>query len=85
MSKDHLFGIFASAFGIWLMVHCSRAGIRELRSGVARGLNPVTQVQREFVRKADPVGFWVTIIVTFLAGFMGFFFFAFGIVEIVAD
>jgi len=82
MSKDQLIGIFMAAFGGWLMIHCPRAAVREFRSGVAKGLNPATQLQRNFVRQAHPIGFWLTIISTFLAGVMGLFFVLVGILAI---
>ena len=83
MSKDLLIGLFMVAFGACLMVHCPRAAIREYRGGVAKGLNPATHARRDFTRYAEPVGFWVTIAGTFLAGVMGLFFFVFGIIAIV--
>ena len=84
MSRDQIFWVFGAAFGAWLMIHCPRAAVREYRRGVAEGLNPATRTQQDFPRDADPVGFWVTIVGTFLAGVMGLFFFLFGIVAIFA-
>jgi len=77
VSRDQIFWVFGAAFGAWLMIHCPRAAVREYKRGVAEGLNP-------FPRDVDPVGFWVTIVGTFLAGVMGLFFFLFGIVAIFA-
>ena len=83
VTKDQLFWIFGAAFGAWLMVHCPRAAIKELRSGTAKGLNPATHISQDFARGAHPVGFWLTIVGTFLAGLIGLFFFVFGIAAIV--
>jgi hypothetical protein len=65
------------------MIHCPRAALREYRNGVAKGLNPASHTPRDFARKVDPVGFWLSIAATFLAGLMGLFFFLFGIASII--
>jgi len=82
VSKEQLFGLLMATFGVWLAVHCPRAAIREFRSGLAKGLNPSTHMQRDFAREAEPIGFWLTIVGTFLAGVMGLFFFVFGVATI---
>ena len=82
--RDAAFDVFMIVFGAIFAIHCPRAALREFRSGVAKGLNPVTQVQKDFVRAAQPVSFWLTIVGTFLAGIMGLMFFVFGIAALVA-
>jgi hypothetical protein len=76
MSSHTVFWIFGIAFGVWLAVHCPRAAIRELKSGIAVGR------YGEYPRGNRPCYFWTTVVVTFLAGVMGVFFVAFGVAAI---
>ena len=83
MSSESIFWMFGAAFGGWLMIHCPRAALKEYRDGAAKGLNPVSHGPLDFTRKAQPLGFWLTIAATFIAGLMGLLFFLFGIAQII--
>jgi hypothetical protein len=83
MSSESIFWTCGAAFGAWLMIHCPRSALREYRSGIAKGLNPTSHIRQDFVRRRNPVGFWLTIVFTFLAGLMGLGFFLFGIAFII--
>ena len=58
--------------GLFFAVHCTRAGLKELRNGVA-------EAGREYVRDEEPIAFWFCIVLTFLAAAMGLFFIANGV------
>lgn len=79
MSNQSIVWAIMAAFGAWLMIHCPRAALREYRDGIAKGLDPRSHTAWDFVRVVNPVGFWLTIVATFLAGLMGLCFFLFGI------
>jgi hypothetical protein len=74
MTTDTVIWLSMAALGAVFMFHCPRAAIRELRSGVARGR------YGPYPRESAPVGFWITILATFLAGLMGLSFFTFALV-----
>ena len=75
MSIGSFVWAFGAAFGAWLMIHCPRAALTEYRNGIAKGLDPRSHNPKDFVRVIQPLGFWLTIVGTFLAGLMGLCFF----------
>lgn len=75
MSNQSIVYAIMAAFGAWLMIHCPRAALREYRNGIAKGLDRRSHNPQDFVRVTQPVGFWLTIVGTFLAGLMGLCFF----------
>ena len=79
MSNEQIFWLFGTAFGLWLAVHCPQAAVREFRAGSARGLDAGASRERSYDRERQPFGFWLTVILTFLAGLMGVIFVAMGI------
>ena len=56
-----------------MTIHCPRAALKELKSGVAIGRNG------QYMRHEKPMEFWMTIVATGLAGVLGLFFFVFGV------
>jgi hypothetical protein len=64
-------------FGGWLAVHCSRAALRECRSGMAQGMG------RPVSRKSRPVHFWTIILVDWLAAALGVATFASGLILLI--
>jgi hypothetical protein len=82
VNSQQIFWFIASAFGLWLAVHCPRAAMRQLQSGIARGLDATASEERSYERSSQPIGFWSTIGATFLAGAMGLLFVLYGITMI---
>jgi hypothetical protein len=65
------------------MIHCPRTALREYRDGIAKGVNPTSNIPADYRRKEQPLGFWLTIGGTLLAGLMGLFFFVFCVAQII--
>ena len=67
--------LLVTLMGGFFAVHCYRAGLKELRTGIAKGRF------RDYPR-GHP-GFWPVIFMTFAASVMGMVFFAYGLAELV--
>jgi len=67
------------------MIHCPLSAWKEYRNGVAKGLDLASHTPRDFAREVHPIRFWLTIIVTFLAGLMGLCFLLVGIAFFIYD
>jgi hypothetical protein len=61
------------AGGGGLALHCARAGVRELRSGIAKGLTGT------YPRSSAPLGFWTVIAGDWIAALLGLVFFCVGV------
>jgi hypothetical protein len=77
--RDLLLSLGITAFGLWLLWHCPRAAIRELRTGLAEG------VFADYPRDGDPARFWMTISLTFSAGALGLILALFGLALFLSD
>jgi hypothetical protein len=78
LTHDHWIAIAEAAFGLWLVVHCFLAARREVLTGLAEGL-----LGNVYRRAQSPIGFWIVVVITFLASLMGAVFLAFGIMTLV--
>jgi hypothetical protein len=71
MSKELIESGLLISVGAFFLIHCFRAGRRELRNGVAEGLWSVRH-------QRGTVGYAITIALTFSASVMGAVFLAIG-------
>jgi hypothetical protein len=73
---DLIFPMLAAIIGAVFAVHCPRAALRELRSGVTKGR------VNQFRRDTAPISFWLSIVATFFAGVLGVLFVILGLAMI---